>query len=179
MMARAALRRRWYSRSVSVMAGATVIESPVWTPIGSKFSMVQMTPKLSALSRMTSSSYSFHPSRLSSIRHSWIGLHWKAQRIASSNSALLYATPPPEPPSVNDGRKMTGKPMRSAASLASSMVRATSARALSRPILSIAALKSSRSSALRMASTLAPISSTPCSARMPRSASSNVRFNAV
>ena len=38
MTARAASRRRWYSRSVSVIAGAIVIESPVWTPIGSMFS---------------------------------------------------------------------------------------------------------------------------------------------
>src|SRR3989338_1963859 len=29
----------WYSLSVSVTAGATVIESPVWIPIGSKFSI--------------------------------------------------------------------------------------------------------------------------------------------
>ena len=35
----AASRIRWYSLSVSVWAGATVIESPVWTPIGSRFSM--------------------------------------------------------------------------------------------------------------------------------------------
>src|SRR3546814_6422640 len=35
-----ASRRRWYSLSVSVCAGATVIESPVCTPIGSKFSML-------------------------------------------------------------------------------------------------------------------------------------------
>ena len=38
----------WYSRSVSVCAGATVMESPVWTPIGSKFSMEQMMMQLSA-----------------------------------------------------------------------------------------------------------------------------------
>ena len=33
----------WYSLSDSVIAGATVIESPVCTPIGSKFSIAQMT----------------------------------------------------------------------------------------------------------------------------------------
>src|SRR5471030_3137487 len=32
-----ALRSSWYSLSVSVCAGATVIESPVWMPIGSRF----------------------------------------------------------------------------------------------------------------------------------------------
>ena len=31
----------WYSRSVSVIAGATVMESPVCTPIGSRFSIEQ------------------------------------------------------------------------------------------------------------------------------------------
>ena len=37
----------WYSRSVSVIAGATVTESPVCTPIGSKFSIEQTTTTLS------------------------------------------------------------------------------------------------------------------------------------
>ena len=61
MQAKAASRMRWYSTSVSVCAGATVIESPVCTPIGSRFSIEQMTTQLSARSRMTSSSYSFQP----------------------------------------------------------------------------------------------------------------------
>lgn len=39
------------------------MESPVWTPMGSMFSMEQMMTTLSARSRMTSSSYSFQPSR--------------------------------------------------------------------------------------------------------------------
>ena len=43
------------------LAGATVIESPVWTPMGSKFSMEQMMTTLSARSRITSSSNSFQP----------------------------------------------------------------------------------------------------------------------
>ena len=40
-------RMCWYSRSVSVMAGATVTESPVCTPIGSMFSIEQTTTTLS------------------------------------------------------------------------------------------------------------------------------------
>ena len=44
------------------------MESPVWTPIGSKFSIEQMTTQLSARSRMTSISNSFQPEqRLSSM----------------------------------------------------------------------------------------------------------------
>ena len=62
------LRMIWYSLSVSVSAGATVIESPVCTPIGSTFSIEQTMIALSARSRTTSISNSFQPSRLSSIR---------------------------------------------------------------------------------------------------------------
>ena len=61
-------RNRWYSRSVNVWAGATVIESPVWTPMGSRFSMLQTITTLSARSRITSNSNSFQPSRDCSIR---------------------------------------------------------------------------------------------------------------
>ena len=59
--AKASSRMAWYSTSVSVCAGATVMESPVCTPIGSKFSMEQTTTQLSAASRITSSSNSFQP----------------------------------------------------------------------------------------------------------------------
>ena len=79
----------WYSRSVSVCAGATVIESPVCTPIGSKFSIEQTMIALSARSRITSSSYSFQPSTLSSIRTSWTGERSRPRsRISTSSSRL-------------------------------------------------------------------------------------------
>ena len=68
-----ASRISWYSLSVSVCAGATVMLSPVWTPIGSKFSMEQTMTALSAQSRMTSISYSFQPMRHSSTRIEWTG----------------------------------------------------------------------------------------------------------
>ncbi len=68
MHANAASRMRWYSTSVRVCAGATVIESPVCTPMGSKFSIEQTTTTLSAWSRITSSSYSFHPTTDCSMR---------------------------------------------------------------------------------------------------------------
>ena len=83
------LRSRWYSRSVSVMAGATVIESPVWTPTGSTFSIEQTMTTLSALSRITSSSYSFQPRIDSSRSTSVVGLAerpWPAIRRSSSGS---------------------------------------------------------------------------------------------
>ena len=68
-----ASRMIWYSLSVSVSAGATVMESPVWTPIGSMFSIEQMMMQLSFLSRTTSISYSFQPSTLSSTSTSLVG----------------------------------------------------------------------------------------------------------
>src|SRR6478735_6040357 len=61
MMSMPMSRSFWYSRSVRVSAGATVIESPVCTPTGSTFSIEQTTTVLSAVSRISSSSYSFHP----------------------------------------------------------------------------------------------------------------------
>src|SRR5512138_853262 len=43
----AVLRMSCMAVSLSVMAGATVIESPVWIPMGSKFSTLQMIATLS------------------------------------------------------------------------------------------------------------------------------------
>ena len=56
-------RSIWYSLSGSVWLGATTIESPVCTPIGSMFSMLQTVMQLSAPSRITSYSISFQPRR--------------------------------------------------------------------------------------------------------------------
>ncbi len=67
MMSIEASRMAWYSLSVRVWAGATVMESPVCTPIGSKFSMEQMMTTLSLRSRITSSSNSFQPMTASSM----------------------------------------------------------------------------------------------------------------
>ena len=89
MMRRAASRIRWYSLSVSVCAGATVMLSPVCTPIGSMFSIEQMTTKLSAPSRITSSSNSFQPITDSSTRISWIGLRLRPRAAISLNSSRL------------------------------------------------------------------------------------------
>ncbi len=57
----AEVRSIWYSWSDKVWDGATTMLSPVWTPIGSKFSMLQMVMQVSLPSRITSYSISFHP----------------------------------------------------------------------------------------------------------------------
>ena len=87
--ARAASRITWYSLSVSVWIGATVMLSPVWTPIASMFSMPQTTIALSALSRMTSSSNSFQPITLCSIRTSVTGDASSPPATICSNSSTL------------------------------------------------------------------------------------------
>src|SRR6266700_728161 len=74
MIAMAVSRIRWYSRSVSVMAGATVTESPVCTPIGSMFSIEHTTTALSWWSRISSSSNSFQPRTDSSSSTCPVGL---------------------------------------------------------------------------------------------------------
>ncbi len=155
-----ALRKIWYSLSVKVCAGATVIESPVCTPMGSKFSIEQTMMQLSALSRTTSISYSFQPSKDSSIKSSLVGEASKPRLQIVSNSSELYAIPPPVPPKVKLGRMTVGKPTVRCTAQASSMLCAMPERAEPRPILVIASLNFKRSSALSMASGVAPISST-------------------
>ena len=79
----------WYSLSVRVWAGATVMESPVCTPMGSRFSMEQMMMQLLARSRTTSISYSFQPRADSSISSSRVGDRSRPRWQISSNSSWL------------------------------------------------------------------------------------------
>ena len=108
MMPMATSRIRWYSRSVRVIAGATVIESPVCTPIGSKFSIEQTMTTLSARSRMTSSSYSFQPRIDSSISTSVVGLAESPAPAIRRSSISSCAKPEPTPPIVKLGRTTSG-----------------------------------------------------------------------
>ena len=154
-------RMCWYSRSVSVIAGATVIESPVCTPIGSRFSMEQTTTTLSWRSRISSSSYSFQPSTDSSMSTSVTGDAASPVPASRSRSASVCAMPEPSPPIVNDGRITTGSPSSATAARTSSIVWQTAERGTSPPMDWTISLNFSRSSPRWMASTSAPISSTP------------------
>ena len=62
-------------------------ESPVWTPIGSKFSMLQIVMQVSAPSRITSYSISFQPSSERSTSTWWIGLASRPLVTIASSSA--------------------------------------------------------------------------------------------
>ncbi len=87
MIARDWSRSRWYSTSLRVCAGATVMLSPVCTPIGSKFSMLVMITTVSAWSRMTSSSYSFQPRIDSSSSTLVTGLSRSPPSVIARNSS--------------------------------------------------------------------------------------------
>ena len=86
---KASSRIAWYSRSDRVCCGATVIESPVCTPIASTFSTEQTTMALSAVSRITSSSNSFQPSTDCSTSTRPAGLAATAAATTSSSSSRL------------------------------------------------------------------------------------------
>ena len=78
---------------MSVCAGATVTESPVWTPIGSTFSIEQMITTLSLRSRITSSSNSPQPSTDSSTSTWLIGLAARPSETTPSSSVSVFPTP--------------------------------------------------------------------------------------
>src|SRR3569833_634379 len=97
-------------------------------------------------------------------------------RIAMGEIGLAT---PPEPPSVNEGRMMVGKPIWACTCRASSMLCAMAARGVARPISPIAMRKRSRSSAISMASREAPISSTSNCSSTPCLARSSAQLSAV
>ena len=87
--------------------------------------------------------------------------------------------PPPVPPSVKLGRITAGKPSVFCTPQASPIECAMPERAEPSPILVIASLNFRRSSALSIASGLAPISSTSYLASTPSCHRSSAQFNAV
>ena len=93
-----AVRSIWYSRSESVWLGAITILSPVCTPIGSRFSMLQTMMHVSARSRITSYSISFHPATDRSTSTCPIRLTDSPSDAISSSARASRAIPPPVPP---------------------------------------------------------------------------------
>ena len=148
-------------------------------PMGSKFSIEQMIMTLSFVSRITSSSNSFQPSTDSSISASCTGEKSRPRLSTSSISSRLYAMPPPEPPSVNEGRIITGNPILPANSMPSFVLFTSADLGTSSPMRCMASLKKSRSSAFLMAATLAPIRVALYFSSTPPSESSIAKFSAV
>ncbi len=153
--------------------------SPVWTPIGSKFSIEQTITTLSFLSRITSSSYSFHPATDFSTRTCETGENSNPLVTISINSSLLKATPPPIPPSVKLGLTTSGNLSLLLISRASLALWAYPLGGTLRLIFFMALLNFSLSSALFITSTLAPINSTPYFSRIFSFASATAIFSPV
>ena len=100
MMRRLAERSIWCSLSESVWLGAMTMLSPVWTPIASRFSILQMVMQVSAESRITSYSSSRQP-RMERSTSTWLmGLAASPLAATASSSSIDVAKPPPVPPSV-------------------------------------------------------------------------------
>ena len=105
-----ALRMIWYSLSVRVWAGATVIESPVCTPIGSKFSIEQTMMQLSARSDH------FHLEFLPA-QHGFLQQHLAGRRqiqAAFEDLDQLFTVVGDTAAAAaqgEDGRRMVGKPI--------------------------------------------------------------------
>lgn len=107
----ATARRWWYSSLLNVCEGATTMDSPVWMPMGSRFSMLHTTRQLSLESRlryrqqmvgrvgprtascwgthMTSYSNSFHPLRHSSMI-TWSPNGHEPDRKPPTGSTISY-----------------------------------------------------------------------------------------
>ena len=162
-------RSTWYSRSVSVIAGATVIESPVCTPIGSRFSIEQTTTTLScAVAHELELVLLPAEDRL-------LEEHLGGRRVRAGPRRRCGAGRPRRrrsrsraPPMVKRraGRRPGSRAPRRRRGTSSIewqiRERATDAGSPSRSAMrSTTSLNSSRSSPASMASTLAPISSTP------------------
>ena len=100
MIFNAEVRSIWYSLSDKVCEGATTILSPVCTPTGSKFSMLQTVMQVPLLSRITSYSISFQPAMQRSTKTSLVRERRSPFEMISISSSRLCAIPPPEPPNV-------------------------------------------------------------------------------
>ena len=87
--------------------------------------------------------------------------------------------PPPVPPIVKDGRMIAGRPTSSSTASAADSVFTWCERGVERPILVIASRNFSRSSALSIASAVAPIISTSNSFSVPIFCSDRAQLSAV
>ena len=153
--------------------------SPVCTPMGSRFSMLQTVIQLSAPSRITSYSISFQPTRERSSRTWDMGLLANPLPTMASNSSQVLAMPPPLPPRVYAGRTTKGRPSSFPRSLASSLEEAMAFWGSGSPISPRNLRNRSRSSHLRMVSKDVPSRRMSYLSRTPASARATARFRPV
>ena len=96
-----AVRSIWYSLSDSVWLGATTMLSPVCTPIGSKFSMLQTVMQVAGAvaHHLVLDLFPAEQRLLDQHLVDRAGREAAARRCARSSSSVC-AMPPPVPPSV-------------------------------------------------------------------------------
>ncbi len=153
--------------------------SPVWTPIGSKFSMEHTVMQLSFPSLMISNSISFQWCRYFSIS-TWPIIECRNPFLTTLlSSSSFHAIPEPRPPSTYAGLTITGYPIFWAAFLAASRLEHESLGATDAPAAWMALLNSSLSSVFMIASTEVPSTLTPYLSRTPSFASFTPVFKAV
>ena len=154
------------------------MDSPVWIPIGSRFSMLHTAIQLSQPSRTISYSISFQPRKHSSTSTCCTPPE-KARRRASARNFSDSTMPLPLPPRANAPRSMTGKPIDLAAS------RASSADSQAWPLATLTSIcrnllaNSLRSSVSRIVSMGVPRTRTPYLSNTPRSYSAIPQLSAV
>ncbi len=178
-MARADRRRRWTTTSGRVWMGATTIESPVWTPMGSRFSIPQMAIAVSAASRMTSNSISCQPTRLRSTSTWPMGLASSPRAIRSVASSRPCAIPPPPPPRVKAGRTTTSQPTASTKARPSASESTTALSGTGSPMERTRSRKPPRSSAARTAARGVPRTRTSYRSSTPASSRPTARLRPV
>ena len=162
---------------LSVCVGAITIDSPVWIPSGSKFSMLQTVIQLSYLSLTTSYSISFHPFKDFSTKT--CGENENAFSARATNSSSLSQKPEPKPPSAYAALRITGYPNSNAALFASAIVSTASLFIVSTSISFNFSTNSSLSSVSMIAWTGVPRTCTSYFSNMPVLYSSTPQFNAV
>ena len=162
MTVMAASRSDWSSGSVSVITGATVTESPVWTPIGSMFSIEQTMTALSA-DVAHHLELDLRPPQHRAL-HQHLADRARGERAAQPVVELLGGVGRPaalaaerERRAQDDRQAQLGGRGPAAGQVGDD----AAVRARPGPAAAIVSRKTSRSSARRIAGTSAPISSTP------------------
>ena len=180
MMARAALRMTWYSRSVRVWAGATVTESPgvdahrvevldgadhheVVGPVPHHLELVLLPPEHGLLDEDLVDGREVDPAR---------GELLELLEVVG-DAAAGAAQGEGGPDDRGKARRSRG-PSRASSRFVAKPLRGTSS-----PMRAMASLKSWRSSPISTARRLAPMSRTPSRSRTPRRESSTARLSAV
>mmetsp|Transcript_12334 Transcript_12334/g.25098 ORF Transcript_12334/g.25098 Transcript_12334/m.25098 type:complete len:270 (+) Transcript_12334:2656-3465(+) len=171
-------RSMWYSSLERVCEGEMTTESPVCTPMGSKFSMLHTVMQLSAASRTTSYSTSFQPNILLSTRI--CGATDSALAAIDLRCASSLQIPEPRPPRAKALRIITGNPPISLAAFTES---STVSTAIETAIFSSISLSlfanNSRSSVAMTTSIGVPSTVTPYFSKMPLRYISTAQLRAV